>query len=730
MSMSPRSLSPSNPVVFIPAGDLSLRYRLHANGAVDFLHLPASRRDALVDRAPRRPTHPVFADRKGLAAWHHEEPDPLVQVAVRGLPYPFHFSAGETLRDHAAAHSLRFVSQEIDESRDSLSVVTRLRSAHGFEALHRVVWSPRAAGLLVETELRNGSPEPLEVEMLSSFSLTGISPFVADDAPGRLRLHRFRSAWSNEARHVAEDFEPLHLERTWGGAPVFLRYGQTGSLPVRGFFPFAAIEDRGAGVLWGAQIAWLGSWQLEVYRRGDDVSLSGGLGDFDRAHWMKRLAPGERFSGPPALLTAVAGDIDDLCARLLAVQDTLAHPEPEAEHDLPIIFNEWCSTWGKPTHDYILRTADRLASTPTRYLVIDDGWAAKPPGENIQFNGDWEINTDAFPGGFAPTCAALRERGFVPGLWFEFEPCTRGTRAFEHTDHLLHRHGRVLEVGSRRFWDFRDPWTFEYLAEKVIRRLRDSGFGYLKVDYNECVGPGCDGAESLGEGLRQHLAKVREFFQKIRREVPGIVVENCSSGGHREEPGMIALTSMCSFSDAHETVEIPVISASLLRLVPARKLQIWAVLRGDDPLPRMRYSLAATFLGRMCVSGEVVTLDDTRFSLLREAQEFYRLCAPVLRDGVSRPWFHTGASRRYPSGWQAVVRTSSDGARALVVAHSFEGGREGDSLRVPLPAGDWTLEASYGEQPAPTLSEGELAFPNPADFIGQAWLLRRGPRSG
>lgn len=724
-----KPLSAENSTALLRLGDTVLRYRLDpASGAVDFLPLPAGRIEDCRERPPSRPSHPVFAGRKSLMTWDHREKDPLVQVAVRGFPYAANFSAGETLRDHFAAKSLRFVRQDIKAGAAKTSIETRLRSEAGFEALHRVVWHDGAPGVFIETELVNTGDESIEVEMLSSFSLADLSPFAADDAPGRLRLHRFRSAWSNEGMHAAEDLEALNLERTWGGAPVFERFGQTGSMPVRRYFPFLALEDTAADVIWGAQLVWHGSWQMEVYRRGDGVNLSGGHGDFERAHWMKRLAPGETLAAPKAMLATAAGGIDGLCRRLLALQECFAHPEPPHEEDLPILFNEWCSTWGKPSHDYLMRTAERLKGTPTRYIVIDDGWAERPKGRSIQFNGDWNVDTEAFPGGLAPTCEALRAKGFIPGLWFEFEPCTRGTEAFAKTDHLLQRNGRVLEVGNRRFWDFRDPWTFDYLTEKVIRRLRDSGFGYLKVDYNECIGLGCDGAESLGEGLRQHLLKVREFFEKIRREVPGIVIENCSSGGHREEPGMIALTSMSSFSDAHETVEIPLIAAALQRLIPVRKLQVWAVLRPDDAPERLDYSLAATFLGRMCVSGDLVELDDVRFGRMREAQEFYTRAVPVLRDGISQIHGKTGPSRRYPSGWQAVVRTANGGGTALVVLHTFEGGRTGPHLTVPLPepvcGSRWHLAGDFGAPQAAEIAQGELRVPMPEDFRGMAWLLR------
>ena len=44
------------------------------------------------------------------------------------------------------------------------------------------------------------------------------------------------------------------------------------------------------------------------------------------------------------------------------------------------------------------------------------------------------------------------------------------------------------------------------------------------------IGIGVDGAESLGEGLRQHLAGVQAFFRRIRAELPDLVIENSRAG--------------------------------------------------------------------------------------------------------------------------------------------------------------------------------------------------------
>jgi len=524
-----------------------------------------------------------------------------------------------------------------------------------------------------------------------------MTPYAHDDAPNRLLVHRYRSTWSAEGRIDTQCIEDLQLERSWIGHGIACeRFGQVGSMPVRGFFPFVALEDREAGVLWGAQLACPGSWQMEVFRKDDFVALSGGQADREFGHWFKTLNAGETYETPVATIGCIKGDIDQLAQRLSSSQESSLANLPKIENELPIVVNEWCTSWGNPTQENLLALAKRLQGTPAKYLVIDDGWAERPGG-GIQQNGDWNINSKAFPDGLAATCQAIREHGLIPGIWFEFEVCNPGSKAFSLTDHHLHRDGRVLQVGGRRYWDFRDPFTFDYLTKKLIHLLRDNGLGYLKVDYNETIGFGVDGAESPGEGLRQHLEGMQSFFRKLREKLPDLVIENCSSGGHRLEPSMMALCAMGSFSDAHETREIPIIAANLHRLILPRQSQVWAVLRKNDTAQRLAYSLAATFLGRMCLSGEVHDLSPAQWKLSVSAMEFYRRVYPIIRDGHSTFHGETCKSWRHPQGWQAVLRTSKNGKRALLVVHTF-GKAFPKSVQIPLAESGWKIDEAWPEK--------------------------------
>jgi alpha-galactosidase len=624
-------------------------------------------------------------------AW---EVDPLVHVHMAGDPYPGGFAQGRTLRNSATTQCLAVVSHTREERAGLVILLTELSAENGLRCRHELMVDPATGTAAVQITALNPTAQPLILEHLGAFSLGGLTPFAADDAPGRMWVHRFRSAWSAEGRHEMRSVEELLLERSWTGHGVRSeRFGQVGSLPVNGWFPYVGIEDRGAGVTWAVQVATPGTWHLEVYRRADQLALAGGGADRLVGEWRHTLAPGESIVPPPAFLTVVVGSINEACDRLLGAMRKRTSPSKE-EEKLPVIFNEWCTSWGHPTHDSLVALADLLAGSGVRYLVIDDGWAERS-GDQFQQNGDWRVNRVAFPGGLRATTEAIRARGLVPGIWFEYEVINPGSAAWHETAHQLHRDGAPLQVGNRRFWDFRDPWVHDFLAERVLGRLREDGFGYLKIDYNDSIGPGVDGMLSPGENLRQHLAGVQRFLGRLRAEIPGLVIENCSSGGHRLEPSMMALTAMSSFSDAHETADIPLIAADLNRLVWSAQKQIWAVLRAEDTLARLGYSLAATFLGRMCLSGDLPALRPDGMALMREAISLYRDVAPVIRDGAFRCVRSDVLAYGHPTGHQVVSIHSPLHRKMLVVWHRFGGGS--GRLELDLPQRTrWRLEREFG----------------------------------
>ena len=306
----------------------------------------------------------------------------------------------------------------------------------------------------------------------------------------------------------------------------------------------------------------------------------------------------------------------------------------------------------------------------------------------------------------------IRAHGMIPGLWFEPETCARGAEIFRKEEMLLTRHGTVIDTDNRRFLDLRKPEVRAWLDERVTGLLKRCGFGYTKIDYNDCIGTGCDDPDSLGEGLRQNMQETLGFFRRLREEIPEIWIENCSSGGHRLEPSLMGVTDMASFSDAHECAEIPIIAAQLHRLILPGQSQIWAALRAKDSLRRINYSLVNTFLGVMCLSGDIHELSAEQWARVDEGISFFKAVRRIIRDGVSAFHGEISESWRHPEGWHAVCRTAGD--ETLAVIHTFAGNYP-ETISLPV-TGRRILRTMSSENNRITLENGVLTVELKADF--------------
>lgn len=610
----------------------------------------------------------------------------LIQYKLTGDIYNEAYAGGCSMRNSESVRKLRFSEQTDETTGEQIRVNTIMMDEDGHRLIHHLVWMQNTPYVRISCTFENQSKRNCCLEMFESFSLGGLSPYMQGDGYGTLWLHRVRSVWSQEGRHETIPVEDLQLEPAWDPHAVRCeRFGQAGSMPVNRFFPFAAIEDRKNHIFWGAQIAHPASWQMEVYRKDNGLALSGGLADRELGHWMKHVEPGKNFTTPEAIVSTAQTDSFDIFTGRLTTAGLVEGflKAPESEQDLPIVFNEYCTTWGNPSHENICEIVDAIKGKGFKYFVIDCGWYKE---NGIPWDigmGDYEVSSELFPDGMEKTVQVIKDAGMIPGIWFEIENVGSASRAYHLTEHLLHKDNVVLTTYFRRFWDMQDPWVDEYLTDKVIGTLKKYGFGYMKIDYNETIGIGCDGAESPGEALRKNMEATVLFIEKVKEEVPGIVLENCASGGHRLEPKMMSVMSMASFSDAHECEEIPIIAANLHRVIHPTQSQIWAVIRQDDSLKRIAYSISNTFLGRMCISGDVTQLAPEKWNLIEQGISFYGKIKDIIKEGQSYRYGPKIKSARHPEGWQALLRVGKN-KQAYVVIHVFDG-KLPEVIEIELP---------------------------------------------
>lgn len=583
------------------------------------------------------------------------------EVKFLGDGYPGCYANGLSMHDSETMG--RFTCIEKDEKKEILETDNHIRLSVVYETgKHENV-------KVVTTSIKNESDKDVTLEMITSFSIRGVK---AD------KLHRMQSFWSEEGRHRVEDLVDLGLEKSWAGHGMrVLKYGNLGSMPVRSYFPFIALEDSTNHHFIAVTLYSPSSWQMEVISHRDDTYIiSGGIADRDYGQWMKTLKPHETFVAPKAVI-AEGNSLLDVC-NLLVKEQT---PDiSKVDNHMGITFNEYCTTWGDPSMTNLKKIADKLAGKGIQYLVMDSGWYLDEGQNWWDYIGNWKVNKKRFPNGLKELSSYIRAKGMIPGIWFEPESLATGSPYYHDKEYILQKDGYPLTVGGKRFLDMESQKVRDFLRKDVIGLLKENDFGYVKIDYNDTIGAGCDGKESLGENLRRKVLASQDFLREIKKEIPDIVIENCSSGGHRLEASMMELASMASFSDAHETTAIPLIAGSLQMMVAPMQNQIWSVLRKEDSDDRIYYSMVSTFLGRMGLSGDIYDLSEHQWELIDKAIAFYKEAADIIKYGKTTVLEHDVHSWNQPCGSQLVVREFE--TRSLVILHRFAH-KEGEDFSLP-----------------------------------------------
>lgn len=633
-------------------------------------------------------------------------PETQVHIALSGDGISNDFSPGNTLRNSDTAFSLKFKGAKYEEQSGKQILIAAFENDKGLVA--RQVYSCTGAGYLeTYTELENRGDNVI-VEALPSFNMARISPFERFDDPNDIVIHRLLSNWSGEGKLYSVSAADIAFEASWSGLGVrTMRISQTGTMPARGYLPFISVEDKKNGVCWAAETEAPASWTIEAVFRNNAISVGGGRGDFLSAHWRKTLKTGETEKTNKAYLTVTKCSLENAAARLARHFDDTDEIK-DVERDLPVLYNEYCYTWGKPEAKTLEKMLPEIAALGCKYFVIDDGWFYNVYNDKRYVIGDWNVNKEYYPEGLKAFANKVRSYGMIPGVWYEFEGVSEHSDVYrDHPDWLLTRDGKIINNGGRAFLDFRKEEVLNYLREKVIKNLVNCGIGYMKVDYNSNAGFGADGAESYGEAIRQHIDAVLAFFEEIKRSVPSLVLEICSSGGMRHEPRFLSLGDMCSFSDAHENAGGVPVAMNLHRFIPPRKLQIWATIRDDYNADDVKFTVAKAMLGRICFSGNLGNKPQKIIDILKESVSFYEKLKPTIANGETITIENGGISTYlFTKGSPYLVRRSADGKTKIVYAFAIDS----ENHDFSIDCGDYSVLDTFNAPENTHIADGKLLF--------------------
>jgi alpha-galactosidase len=442
--------------------------------------------------------------------------------------------------------------------------------------------------------------------------------------------------------------------------------------------PVAGAFGGGRGWLW--QVEHNGSWEWELVEESAGLALALS-GPRDDAHgWNVELRPGDSFASVPVAVAYGAGGLDDAIAALTRYRRAIRVPHPDTTR-LPLVFNDYMNTLhGDPTSDRLLPLIDAAAAVGAETFCIDAGWY-DDGGDWWDSVGEWRPSTRRFEHGLGAVVDHIKGRGMVAGLWLEPEVIgVRSPMAAALPDAaFFQRHGRRIRQNGRFHLDLRHPAARGHLDAVVDRLIGDFDVGYFKLDYNIDPGVGTDaGGLSAGAGLLGHNRAYLDWLDAVLARHPGLVLENCASGGMRADYALLSRLQLQSTSDQQDPLRYPPIAAGAPMSILPEQAASWAYPQPEMSLEQCALTLATGLTGRFYLSGHLDRMDERQQALVAEAVAAWRRTRGWLP--VSEPIWPLGLPG-WDDSWVAAGLRHAQGTR-LVLTRRFGGPR---TARLPLP---------------------------------------------
>ncbi|MDI6103675.1 alpha-galactosidase [Actinoplanes sp. NEAU-A12] len=530
------------------------------------------------------------------------------------------YAGSEQSRDGA----WRELRVDLRDEQTGLATRTLFRSAEGVSAVQ------------VRTRVVNQGPEPVLLLGVTSFAAGLPGHPVAD-----LDLLRGDSEWLGEGRwtrrplrdRITPDLAlPLHGQDGRGRFAVVSQ----GCWSTGTHLPTGGIVDRHAGDAWLWQVEHNGAWRWEIGERVDGAYLAL-LGPTDIDHqWNQRLLPGESFTTVPVSVAVSSDGLDGAVAALTGHRRALARPHRDRA-TLPVVFNDYMNTlMGDPTTAKLLPLVDAAGDAGAEVFCIDAGWY---DNDSTWWDsvGEWQPSQTRFPRGIEEVLAHIRDRGMLPGLWLE--PEVIGVRS-PLADKLppeafLQRGGVRLVEHDRYHLDLRHPAAVAHLDEVVDRLVEQLGVGYFKLDYNIDPGAGTDlDTGSVGAGLLKHNRAHLAWLDRLHERHPGLILENCASGGMRADYALLSRMQLQSTSDQQDYRKYPPIAvAAPLSVLPEQSAS-WAYPQPDMSDEDIAYTMCTGILGRLYLSGRLDGMSAGQMRSVRDAVEAHQAVRADLARAV------------------------------------------------------------------------------------------------
>lgn len=424
--------------------------------------------------------------------------------------------------------------------------------------------------------------ETLEItlrdEILNLEVVLSYSAFAAEDVITRsvrvqnqgkedLRIEKILSACLDMDN---ENFSMLSLHGTWARERHIqtgeLHYGKQVISSARGEsshqeHPFIALVTNGTdqenGKVYAMHFVYSGNFMAETELcQFDNLRMTMGISP-EEFSWL--LTPGEEFQAPEVVMVYSGNGLGKMTGSYHDFYRNHLIRSKFKYKKRPILINNWEATYFDFNTEKLLAIAKQAKECGIEMLVMDDGWFGKRNSDNCSL-GDWKVNEEKITGGLKYLVDEVNKIGLQFGIWFEPEMISPDSQLYRaHPDWAIQIAGREATQSRNQYvLDLSRPEVRDYAYECVASVLRSANIAYVKWDMNRQLsdmGSSYLPKERQQELFHRYVLGVYELQERLVTEFPELLLENCSGGGARFDPGMLYYSPQIWCSDDTDAVE-------------------------------------------------------------------------------------------------------------------------------------------------------------------------------
>ena len=367
-----------------------------------------------------------------------------------------------------------------------------------------------------------------------------------------------------------ENFSMLSLHGTWARERHIqtgeLHYGKQVISSARGEsshqeHPFIALVTNGTeqenGKVYAMHFVYSGNFMAETELcQFDNLRMTMGINP-EEFSWL--LTPGEEFQAPEVVMVYSGNGLGAMTRSYHDFYRNHLIRSKFKYEKRPILINNWEATYFDFNTDKLLAIARQAKECGIEMLVMDDGWFGKRNFDNCSL-GDWKVNEKKITGGLKHLVDEVNKIGLQFGIWFEPEMISPDSDLYRaHPDWAIQIAGREATQSRNQYvLDLSRPEVRDYAYECVASILRSANIAYVKWDMNRQLsdlGSSYLPKERQQELFHRYVLGVYELQERLVTEFPDLLLENCSGGGARFDPGMLYYSPQIWCYDNTDAVE-------------------------------------------------------------------------------------------------------------------------------------------------------------------------------